>query len=139
MAAILYAPKKKKIRDDLFRIIQNAIPAQDIEMYSSITDLLKRLQRPMLDVSVAVLYASERSDLMEMIYLDDLLGELGVVLILPDGKPDMLEKAHVLHPRFIVAAESDFSHLGGVLKKMTDRYNKTHRAAAGSVPHKCYS
>jgi len=126
MAVILYLPHREKSGDHLLRIIRKAIPDHAIEIFSSVGDLSERLHRPRLDVSVAVLYAASRAELMEMIYLGDLLGELRVVLILPDGEPDILEKAYDLRPRFVAAAESDFKHLGSILQKMTNLYDQIH-------------
>lgn len=126
MSVILYLPQKEKTEDDLRRILQKAIPDQVIEICSSIGGLSDRLHQPMLDVSVAVLYVANRAELMEIIYLGDLLGELKVVLVLTDSDPEVLEKAYILCPRFIAVAESDFKHLGSVLKKMTDLYDKAH-------------
>ena len=126
MSVILYLPPKEKSEENLLQMVKKAIPDHAIEIYSSIRQLSDRLHQPLLDVSVAVLYAASRAELMEMIYLDDLLGELRVVLVLPNGDPEILEKAHMLHPRFIASTESDFRHLGSVLKKITDRYDKTH-------------
>lgn len=126
MSVILYLPQKESTETDLLRIIKNAIPAQAIEIYPSIDELSDRLHQTLLDVSVAVLYAASRAELMEIIYLGDILSELKVVLVLPDSDPDVLDKAYILCPRFIAAAQSDFKHLGSVLKKMTDLYDKTH-------------
>lgn len=126
MAVILYLPEKKRSGEFLLRTIRKAIPDQAIEIYPSIGELTERLHQPMLDVSAAVLYAAGRAELMELIYLGELLGELRVVLILPDSEPDLLEKAYVLRPRFIAAAERDFKQLGDVLKKMTALYDGMH-------------
>lgn len=118
MSLILYLPKKAQAGERLLRNIRQAIPDRDIESFSSIDGVLERLHRPMPDVRVVVFYASDRSELMEIIYLGRLLSELKVVLVLPDSDPDMLEKSLVLCPRFIAATESDFGHLGAILKKM---------------------
>jgi hypothetical protein len=128
MSVILYLPKKEKTEEHLLRIIQKAIPDQVIEICASIRELSDRLHQPMPDVRVAVLCVTNRAELMEIIYLNDLLDELKVVLVLPDSDPDVLEKAYILCPRFIAVAESDFVHLGSVLKKMTDLYGKAHGA-----------
>jgi len=122
MSLILYLPKKVKAEEQLLQIIRTAIPNYTVEIYSSIDKLSERLHQPMPDVRVAVLYAASRTELMEIIYLAYLLTELKVVLVLPDGDPEMLERAYILCPRFIAAAESDFKHLGTVLKKMMDQY-----------------
>ena len=126
MAVILYLPQKERSAEHLLRIIKEAIPDQKIEIISSIDDLSLRLHQPMLNISVAVLYAANRSELMEIICLGGILGELRVILVLPDSNPDVLDKAYILCPRFIAAAESDFKYLGDVLKRMTDLYDKIH-------------
>jgi hypothetical protein len=125
MGMFLYLPESNESGANLLRIIKAAIPDHAIEIYSSISELSERLHRPMLNSGVAVLYASSRSELMEIIYLSDLLRELKVVLVLPDSQPDTLDKAYTLCPRFIAVAESDFKHLGVVLSKMMDLYGKT--------------
>ncbi len=126
MGVILYLPGNDDSSAALLRVIKTAIPDDEIEIYSSISELSERLHQSMLDVGVAVLHVASRAELMEIIYLGDLLKELKIVLVLPDNQPDTLDKAHILCPRFIVAAESDFKHLGSVLTKMVDLYDKTH-------------
>jgi hypothetical protein len=126
MGLILYLPGKDEASAILLRIVRSAIPDHAIEIYSSISDLSERLHQSMLDAGVAVLHVASRAELMEIIYLEDLLRELKIVLVLPDSQPDTLDRAYTLCPRFIVAAESDFKHLGSVLKKMVDLYDKTH-------------
>jgi hypothetical protein len=126
MGLILYLPGKNEASATLLRIIKTAIPDHEIEIYSSINELSERLHQSMLDVGVAVLHVASRAELMEIIYLGVLLKELKIVLVLPDNQPDTLDKAYTLCPRFIVAAESDFKHLGSVLKRMVDLYDKTH-------------
>jgi hypothetical protein len=69
-----------------------------------------------------VLFAAGQAELLELVYLGDLLGELKVVLILPDNLPEALENAHILRPRFIASSASDFIHLGVILKRMMNLY-----------------
>lgn len=125
MGVIFYLSGENESGVSLLEIIKTAVPGHPIEIYSLISELSERLHQPMLDVSAAVLCAYSRSELMELIYLGDILGELRVILVLPDSDPEVLEKAYALRPRFIAAAESDFKYLGGILKKMTDLYDKT--------------
>mgnify|MGYP000911250677 FL=1 len=126
MAVVVYLPQKVEMGVELLLIVQKAIPDQKIETFSSIDQLIDRIQRPLLDISVAVLHVSKRADLMELIFLKDVLVELEIVLVLAGSQPDVLEKAYELQPRFIVSSESDLHQLGDVLRKMADRYLKTH-------------
>jgi hypothetical protein len=121
MTLLLYLPKQVKAEEEVLQINRRAVSGHRIDLYSSMADLLKRLHQPMPEVRVAVLYASTRTELMDIIYLAYLLVDIKIVLILPDGEPEMLEKAYTLCPRFIAAAQSDFKHLGNVLKKMMDQ------------------
>jgi hypothetical protein len=122
MGLILYLPKENKTGSDLLRIVQPAISGQEMEIYSSLGELKERLHEPLMDVSVALLFAAGRAELMELVGLGDLLGELKVVLVLPDNQPEALEKAHSLRPRFIASTASDFIQLGSILKRMMNLY-----------------
>jgi hypothetical protein len=75
-----------------------------------------------VDVGLAVLYAATRADLMELIFLGNFLGELRLVLIIPDRDPTTVAKAHALRPRFLALAEKDLDELESVLKRMAELY-----------------
>jgi hypothetical protein len=126
MGLILYLPKRDELGSMLLAVIETVLPDRKVEIYHSIQEFSGRLRKPLVDISVAVLLAASRAELMEMICLEDLLSELRLVLILPDSQPEILKKAHLLHPRFIAATERDYKHLGGVLRKMMDIYDRTH-------------
>lgn len=124
MDLILYSQETKKSGKRLLEIVKGAASDYRLEIYSSIDELTERLHQPLMNV-VAVLYAATHSELMDIIYLGDLLSELKVVLVLPDSEPEALKKAHILHPRFIATADSDFQYLSSVLKRMMELYGKT--------------
>jgi hypothetical protein len=126
MGLILYLPGNIESGDVLLRLITSAVPGHEIERYSSIGELSERLHQPVLDTGVAVLYISQCSEMMEIIYMADLLNELKVVLVLPDSQPETLDKAYALCPRFIAVTESDFKHLRVVLNKMMDMHSRMH-------------
>lgn len=126
MGLILYAREPKESGKLLLKVIQNAVPDENLEIYSSMDDFAERLRKPLTNVSVAVLYAATRSELMDIIFLGDLLGELRVVLVLPDSQPEAIQKAHILRPRFIATSQNDFKHLASVLKRMLKLYDKPH-------------
>lgn len=122
---ILYLPRQDKKVEDLLRRIEEAIPEETVEIFVDLNGLVGRLRRPRTEVSIVVLDIAGRAELMKMISIADLIEELRLVLVLPEDQPDILEKAHVLHPRFIVATEDDFQRLGGILKNMVERYGRT--------------
>jgi len=126
MGLILCLSGENESNASLIRIVKIAVPNHAIEILFSIGELSERLRKSLADISVAVLYAAERSELLEMIYLGELLGEIRVVLVLPDAQPESLNKAHILHPRFIATSRGDFKYLGSVLKKMMFLYDNAH-------------
>ncbi|PKN18615.1 MAG: hypothetical protein CVU71_14145 [Deltaproteobacteria bacterium HGW-Deltaproteobacteria-6] len=125
MGLILYSQATEGSGKRLLEIIKGVASNHKLEIYSSIDELTERLHQPLMDVGVAVLHAATHSELMDMIYLGNILSELRVVLVLPDNEPEAIEKAHILHPRFIASAENDYKHLGSVLKRMMELYGKT--------------
>ena len=125
MSLILYLPRHEEAEQQVLGSICKTIPDWMIERFLSITEFSERLRRSMGDVRVAVLYISNRDELMEIIYRGYLLKDLKVILVLSEGDPEMLNKAYELCPRFIAAAESDFKYLGVILKKMMALY-ETH-------------
>jgi hypothetical protein len=124
MELILYLPGKNEASANLLRIIQTVIPDHEIKIYSSIGELSERLHKSMLDVGAGVFHVESRAELLEIIYLKDLFQEMKMILVAPDSQPDTLDKAYTLCPRFIAVAESDFIHLGSVLKKIMDLHGK---------------
>jgi hypothetical protein len=126
MGLILYSKEIKESGERLFHVIKDALPGYDLETYSSIDDLTERLHQPLMDVSVAVFHAVTHSELMEIIFLADLLAEMRVVLVLQDCQPEALKKAHILRPRFIVTSQNDYKNLDGILKRMVKLYDKPY-------------
>jgi len=110
----------------LLKVIRRAVPAYPLQIISSIEEFTERLRQPLADVSVAVLYAATRSELMDIVFLADFLTELRIVLVLPDSEPESLRRAHILRPRFIATSQNDFRNLDMVLKRMMELYDKPH-------------
>ena len=122
MSLIVYVSGTKETSERFMRIIRNTLPGAPLEVYSTIGELTKRLRQPFLDVNFAVLYAASRAELMEIIFLEKILSELRLVLILPDRDPEMMEKAHRLRPRFVAVAPDDFDQLQCVLQRSMELY-----------------
>jgi hypothetical protein len=126
MGLILYSIEIKESGGRLLNVIKDALPGYDLEIYSSIDDLTERLHQPLVDVCVAIFHAVSHSELMEIVFLADLLAEMRVVLVLPDCNPDALKKAHILRPRFIVTSQNDYKNLDSILKRMVKLYDKPY-------------
>jgi len=77
-----------------------------------------RLQQPFYENTVAVLLASCRKDLLDILSLQDLLLYMRIILILPNREHDTVAMGHTLRPRFISYCDSDFLEVSGVLCRM---------------------
>lgn len=124
MNLIVYLSGTKEINNQLLQVISRAAPDALLDVYFTIDELTNRLRQPFLNVGLAVLYAATRADLMELIFLEKVLGELRLVLILPDRDPSTVAKAHELRPRFLALVENDFGELESVLKRMAELYGR---------------
>ncbi len=121
---IVYLSGTQEMNNKLLQMISRAAPDALLDVYFTIDELTNRLRQPFLNVGLAVLYAATRADLMELIFLEKVLGELRLVLILPDQDPSTVAKAHELRPRFLAPAENDFGELESVLKRMAELYGR---------------
>ncbi len=91
---------------------------EKIEILDSIKDLAGRLQEPKILPRVAVLHASTREELLDLVSFADLLQDMRIVLILPDRDPETVARGHRLRPRFLSDREGDFSEVAVILKRL---------------------
>lgn len=119
MSVIFYHPLNKNLAGDkLKKIIASSIAKDKIETYRTIDEFYERLQKPICHSSVAVLYAATKKDMGRLLHLREFLSGMKVVLILPDDSIDTIAEGHALSPRFISWADSDFSAIEAVLKRL---------------------
>ncbi|MEW5801796.1 MAG: hypothetical protein AB1847_06780 [bacterium] len=118
MKLLLYAPAVEEAGKRLQGIIENLVPEAKREVCRTIDDLSIRLRQPMNNLSVAVLLAATRQDLSDIVTIADLMGDLRLIVILPDLEDDTIAKGHSLRPRFLDNIDSDFSDIAAILGKM---------------------
>ncbi len=118
MKLLLYANWKNKAKKRLQDAIENIFPKKQIEIYRTIDNLSKGLCRPKYDVVAAILFAGNRKALSDLVSIRDLLSDLKIILILPDRDNDTVSIGHSLFPRYQSFADSDFTNVAAVLKKM---------------------
>jgi hypothetical protein len=68
---------------------------------------------------VFVFLVSDRRELQGLIECREWLRDSRLILVLPDEEMETVSRGHVLRPRFITYAESDFIDVSAVLGKMT--------------------
>jgi hypothetical protein len=109
----------KRLEEAVYRVI----PKDKIELFKRLEDIRERLRKPVEPDSIAVLSASNQSELRQMQPLRGFLTEIYIILVIPDRKKKTIELAHRLLPRFLSREDDDFVDLCKVLRKM---YETSH-------------
>ena len=125
MEVLLYLPEKKGAGARLLKIAKVILAGQEIKLCQSIKDLSRCLHQQIAHFRIAVLYLETRRDLLDVQSLSDCLGDMKLILVLPDGDPLTVSQAHTLRPRFITYKDYSFDDLGMVLKQMVNLYQDT--------------
>ena len=99
-------------------MIENVVPNENTEIYSTIDTLGKRLRRPSYNIAIAVLLISSREELRSVLSIRHLFDNIKIVLILPDRKNETIVIGHKLRPRFLSYTDNDFIDVAVVLENM---------------------
>ena len=130
---ILFSTSQRKSGERLQRIVEAVVSEKNVKIYRTIDALSGGLRQPRNDVSVALLLASSRMDLHELVSLRDLLWDIKIILILPDSDPETIAKGHILRPRFLSDCDSNFQDVAAVLSRMiknSDTNKKLERVSS---------
>lgn len=118
MSLILYLPLTEGPGNQLYDIVKKTASKRKIELCRSIQELSDRLKRPIFDVEVTILLATDREDLLVITSLGDFLNRMKIILVLPDLDMETIALGHLLRPRFITWQDDDFAQLGMFLKNL---------------------
>jgi len=118
MQVLFYAGRNDKDKNRLEAAIHEAIPGQEIELFTGLAGLRERFRAIVEPGSIAVLLAADREELREIQEFRELLPEIYVILVIPDWQESTLKLAHLLLPRFLSHKEDTFVDIKKVLKKM---------------------
>ena len=105
----------------LYEIIESVVPKDQIEIYRTTKSLFRRLRQPKDNLNIAVLLASSKKDLSDILSIGDFLSDISIILILPDEEEDTIAKGHTLRPRFLTYSDNNFQGVGAVLMKMLEQ------------------
>ena len=117
MVFIIYKPSTTNT-DKLQRIIDPLVSERQVENYSSIKDITKRLQRPMKEEVVGVFMPSNEKDLSDLLSINHLVRDIRIILVLPNRDEKTISIGHSLRPRFLTYADGDLSDVAAVMSKM---------------------
>ena len=125
MNILVYAKTTEGAGLRLQSLIETLVPKDEIEIHQTIDGLSRRLRQPIFDVDIAVLLATNKEELEDILFLRDLLSDVRSVLVLPNRDGDTNAHGHTLRPRFITYVDGNFIELAAVLTKMLENVNRT--------------
>jgi hypothetical protein len=121
MNLLFYAPVMNREGRQLYRMIEKLNPRMGLELHRSNVSLAQRLRLPLRGIPIAVLYLTRKEDLTDILSIKDLLGDIRIILSLPDREDETVSKGHILRPSFLVYPDSELRDVTEVLKKMLSR------------------
>jgi hypothetical protein len=68
--------------------------------------------------TIAVLFLSNRNELLKFLIVKDLFRDIQILLVLPNNDRDIIEMGHQFYPRFVSYSDSDFKGVIAVLEKI---------------------
>ena len=129
MKCIFYEKKSGIIADQIIGLIKAQAANNKTELYHTIKKLSLRLSRPVEDQSVVLLIAADRIDLLAIISLQKLLGDIHVIIILPDREDESVNIGYKLKPSFLTYVNGDLSEVHAILKKLLELSGSNEKAA----------
>ena len=111
----------KKVKE----ILYDLIPKKNLEIHQAVESLSRRLKKKTIDVGIAVLLASSKKELSDLLSIRDQLIDHRIILILPDREKGTISQGHSLYPRFLSYADSNFQDFTAVFVKMLTHLNFT--------------
>jgi hypothetical protein len=118
MTVLIYSIKTKGAGERILQVIETVVSEGNVDIYRSIDALSRGLRQPRNDMTIALLLASSKEDLLNLLSIRDLLWDMKIILVLPNSDPDTVAKGHMLKPRFLSYCDSDFVDVAAVLSLM---------------------
>lgn len=115
MRFLFYAAENDGDGKRLQTMVEKVFSKKNLEILRTMEDLESRLHTPMGKNALAVLMASDVGELKNFIPLKNLMGNISLVLVVPDYEPETLELAHLLLPRYMEHKGNEFYFLSQVL------------------------
>ena len=135
MKLLFYAKVLEGFGNKVLGVIQSLVPLSQIETHRTIESLDCKVRQPVNNLNTAVMLASNKEDLLDLLSLRDLLWNLRIILIIPDRKAETIAMGHMLRPRFLSYVDSDFNDVSAVLEKMLGHPKINTKKQIGGEPY----
>ncbi len=123
MASIIYIPSENQLERRFLTLLGMAIPEKKFEICHSIDELSAKLEMPLLNVKMAVLFAVTRAEITQILALGDMMADVKSILVLADEDKNTMAKVHKLRPRYVTWVDCDLIDIVTVTKRMVDLYD----------------
>ncbi len=103
----------------LLKAVQNVVPGHHLEVLRNYRKLMTRLNKVPKNLTVVVLAAQSRDQLLELVALGPCLDGIRIILIVPDDKKSTIALGHLLRPSLLTSgnAITNFTDVAAVLSK----------------------
>lgn len=118
MKLIFYCADPNDFSSGLLDQIGSLVPAERLLVCRNFERLQRCLLKPENDLFAAVLVASSRHDLLDLVSIREFLTSIRVIIVLPDCERETVSKGHDLKPRFLTWPAWDSCEVVAVLRKM---------------------
>ena len=115
---LFYADAQAETRNRLNEAIKQVARIENIESFQSLEEFSLRLQRPKDEIASTVLLVGEAQALIKLVGIRKQLGDLRLVIIIPDREKETIANAHRLFPRYLSYTDGDFKDVSAVLLNM---------------------
>ena len=131
---IFYAKNHQDIPRKLREILEPLLFDERVELYRSLASLKQRFCLPTEKRIIAIIFATDKEDLLDITSMKYFLSDVQVVLILPSRRKDIISLGHSLRPRFITYKDADFRELLSVIHKMAGRVGRSTLTGTEAQP-----
>ena len=108
----------------LYNTLVEKISLESIGIFQTHESFNNRIRQGKTDIPAAVVFASNRQDLIKLQSIRELISDMRIIMILPDSDEESVKIGHSFYPRYISFTDSDFEDVAAVLLKIISNTRK---------------
>jgi len=121
MNVIFYSSSIDEKTKEICGGLENSHREVGLELHHSISSLENRFRQLSQGIALLILYISDKSDLSDLLALQELIIGLPLILIMIDTRGEAMRKARLLRPRIIFGTNDNLENMYLVCDKMLAR------------------
>ena len=100
------------------------ISMESIGIFQTLESFNNRIRQGKTDIPAAVVFASNRQDLIKLQGIRELFSDMRIIMILPDAEEESVKIGHSFYPRYLSFTDSTFEDVAAVLQKILSNTQK---------------